>query len=312
MSALESVFTEPENYVSLRQNFRTVHVPGSTGGRLGQGAYGEVYLMRTVPSDITVAVKFFHGYTKPKQQQLISGEIQIMRHIRERQGDAEPFFYIVRYLDFIFTEHPHTRKRTPALVMQHLPGVTLKAYITTVLFAPPAPETMRTIMQTLLVALNFLHSNGIVHRDIKPENIIIRPEDAVCTLYDFGLACTSETYTAKTGGTPTYLSPEALRSFKLELPMPTLEENYAADVWALGMTFANVALRHHPLWQALTSNKMEVFFPVVQSSHLDTPDTPYYPANANIETIICGMLTNDHIQRLTAEAALTLAQLLLV
>jgi serine/threonine protein kinase len=47
--------------------------------------------------------------------------------------------------------------------------------------------SLRNIMEGVLEALHFMHSNGVVHRDIKPKNILIT-SDGTAKLCDFGMA----------------------------------------------------------------------------------------------------------------------------
>jgi calcium-dependent protein kinase len=48
------------------------------------------------------------------------------------------------------------------------------------------------IVYQLILALNYMHQNGIMHRDIKAENILMEskdPEDLRLKVTDFGFAC---------------------------------------------------------------------------------------------------------------------------
>ncbi|KAI8060445.1 kinase-like domain-containing protein [Gongronella butleri] len=106
--------------------------------------------------------------------------------------------------------------------------------------APFDAETARFYAAELLLALEHIHSNGVVHRDIKPENILL-DEQMHIKITDFG----SAKFLPKEGdattpnapapgasgstrsfvGTAEYVSPELLRS------EPTVQE---ADWWAFG------------------------------------------------------------------------------
>lgn len=48
-------------------------------------------------------------------------------------------------------------------------------------------EHIRTLLQQLLQALEWLHSRGIVHRDIAPPNLML--DDDRIVIIDFGSAC---------------------------------------------------------------------------------------------------------------------------
>ena len=53
-----------------------------------------------------------------------------------------------------------------------------------------------SIIQQILLALNFIHGSKIIHRDLKLENIMVDMEEneegktnMICKLTDFGFAC---------------------------------------------------------------------------------------------------------------------------
>jgi serine/threonine protein kinase len=66
------------------------------------------------------------------------------------------------------------------------------------------------ILSSILLVLRRIHSLGIVHNDIKPSNIILRQEDRLPVLIDFGIARKIDRdYRQKTiAGTPGYMSLE--------------------------------------------------------------------------------------------------------
>ncbi len=72
---------------------------------------------------------------------------------------------------------------------------------------------IRKIVEQLLEATEYAHTNGVIHRDLKPENIL-HDSNGNIVVSDFGLgrefdaASTRKTYTGQTLGTPYYRPPE--------------------------------------------------------------------------------------------------------
>ncbi|EAY13705.1 CMGC family protein kinase [Trichomonas vaginalis G3] len=99
--------------------------------------------------------------------------------------------------------------------------------------------TAKSILFQLLLALNHLHSHGIIHCDISPANLIIMPRNyerpGILKLIDFGLSRTDE-WKGQDKSTIVvtiwYRSPELLLDDK--------KYTVAVDIWAAGCIFAEL------------------------------------------------------------------------
>lgn len=112
-----------------------------------------------------------------------------------------------------------TSEGRPFIAMELVDGKTLRRVIEE---ESPLPWTRALELWTQIAqALGEAHRNDLVHRDIKPSNILVESLDAQherCRIIDFGLvravapdASTELTSTGQLVGTPSYISPEALR-----------------------------------------------------------------------------------------------------
>ncbi|KOB78749.1 Cell cycle checkpoint kinase 2 [Operophtera brumata] len=93
----------------------------------------------------------------------------------------------------------------------------------------------RFIFRQMVLAVKYLHSQGITHRDLKPENVLLESmeEETLVKLTDFGLSkfVGEDSFMKTICGTPLYLAPEVLRSNGVQCYGPEV------DVWSLGVIF---------------------------------------------------------------------------
>src|SRR5262249_53898744 len=128
---------------------------------------------------------------------------------------------------------------TPYLMMEHLAGADLSAYLTE-RGAIPVEDAVDFILQAC-DALAVAHSAGIVHRDLKPSNLFMTQRSdgsPLIKVLDFGISKISQragqpdpkstlTRPGMMLGSPRYMSPEQLRNAS--------SVDHRADIWAIGI-----------------------------------------------------------------------------
>ena len=193
--------------------------------RLGEGAFGAVYLAESVGGGISrsVAIKVPHGDRagNPELVSRLRDEARMLAMVRHRA--------IVRLDDLVELDGVWS------IVMEFVDG----ADVATLLADGPIPvrpalAIAEEIANALHVAWNQTGPEGrplhLLHRDIKPSNIRVTPSGEV-KLLDFGVAraefdAREAEATQNVFGTPTYLSPERFHG----------QDSPAGDVYALGVT----------------------------------------------------------------------------
>ncbi len=95
-------------------------------------------------------------------------------------------------------------------------------------------------MASIVIALQYIHSKGVIHRDVKPENLVF-DSNGYLHLTDFGIArIWSPNNAQDTSGTPGYMAPEVM----CRNPHGVAADYFAVGVIAyecmLGKVFASV------------------------------------------------------------------------
>jgi len=244
---------------------------------LGKGCSGPIHLATSI-CDIKrkFAVKSFNLATLRKiEREHLKGELAI----------------------FLCMDHPHVgrlvdiyeNEHTLKLVMECIDGGELLTRITQKkrFVEPEAADTMRQI----LLAVNYLHTHGIVHRDLKLENFLYDGEDSNhLKLIDFGF---SKFFTRgrlkSTCGTLAYVAPEVLG------------ESYGSqcDLWSAGV-IAYVLLSGTMPFYGSKETKLDNISHGRYKMHKDVWD----PLSSKSKEFVQCLLDTDPKVRLTAKQAL--------
>ena len=181
---------------------------------LGNGAYGKVRLYRDRNyKELLFAIKTLKKEGIPLYQfNLLKSEVNILSNLDHPN--------IVKYFG-VFEDDWFVH-----IVMEYLKGYDLYKIITLKKYTGFDEKDMCEIIEQLLKALSFIHSQNIIHRDIKPENILFanKRDYSTLKLIDFGLATYIKNDT-KSVGTPFYMAPEMIDGHSVP----------QSDIWSVGI-----------------------------------------------------------------------------
>ncbi|MBD3886408.1 protein kinase [Phormidium tenue FACHB-886] len=211
---------------------------------LGEGGFGQTLLAQDVqmPSNRLCVIKQLKPVTaNPEIYKLVQERFQREAAILEKLGEKSkqiPSLYA--YLN---------EGEQFYLIQEWIEGSTLDCLSSN---QNPLDESIvQKILLNLLPVLEFVHTQGIIHRDIKPENIILRQNDQMPVLIDFGAVReTMGTVFNSRGsptssiviGTPGYMAAEQAAG----RPIPS------SDLYSLGLTAIYLLTGQPP--QALISD----------------------------------------------------------
>jgi casein kinase II subunit alpha len=146
-------------------------------------------------------------------------------------------------------------------------------------------DEIRFFIFHLLVALDSLHTGGIMHRDVKPRNVLINRDKRTLMLIDLGLADfffsgDHHRYNVRVASRH-YKSPELLLGYE--------QYGTAIDIWGVGCILAGLLLRKEPFFRG--RDNLDQLATIV--SALGTANLNLYMAKYKIE------MTADILQVIT-------------
>ncbi|KAK3089602.1 hypothetical protein FSP39_004936 [Pinctada imbricata] len=283
---------------------------------ISNGAYAGVYLVKHRESRMRFAMKKIC-----KQNLMLRNQTEQVFTERDILSFTDNPFVVSMYCSF-------ETKRHLCMVMEYVEGGDCATLIKN---SGPLPvDLSRMYFAETVLALEYLHSYGVVHRDLKPDNLLITATGHI-KLTDFGLSkiglmsLTTNLYEGALGqdrnefkdkqvmGTPEYVAPEViLRQGYENIEWPEEDEWQVRDdarslitellihdpLKRLGTGGAQEVKEHYFFqdldWDGLLRKKAE-FIPELE----DDEDTSYFDNNVNVINLQLGQ--TDIITELDTE-----------
>ena len=247
---------------------------------LGEGSYGEVWLVRHKILGKDFAMKIIEKSPYSNSKQIIN-EINILKQldhpnilkILEFHLENDKFYIITDYCPEgeLFNEIDKKQKLTEK-------------------------ETSFIIYQ-ILQAVRYCHKMKVVHRDIKPENIMITSREADglhhIKLIDFGTAklfADGNKHKAMVGSSY-YIAPEVLRG----------KYDEKCDLWSVGVIMYILLCGVPPF----NGDDEDEILRAVSIGKYDTTSDFFVNLSPNAKDLICKLLTFNPAERISAKDALS-------
>jgi serine/threonine protein kinase len=196
--------------------------------KIGNGAFGTVFMGKHIPSKNKIAVKMINRKNLTNEH-LLRLELEISC---QRSVDCEN---VVKLLDCQKTEHNFY------LILEYCKGGDLGNFLKK--NGPIDEPICQKWMHQLVTAFKAMREKNIIHRDLKLQNILMTEPStqAVLKIADFGMSrFVDQDELAKSWlGSPLYMAPEMFK----------VVDGYdsKADIWSLGVVFYEMLTGEPPI-----------------------------------------------------------------
>jgi len=184
---------------------------------IGKGGMGEVYKVRDLDLEETVALKMLRirsGISETERARFLR-EIKVARKISHPN--------VIRVYDL------GSFKDITFLTMEFIDGPTLSEWVKESFKKNISLKERVQILYKIAKGLEAAHFLGVIHRDLKPQNVLLTKESEP-KIVDFGIAYTEEgtdlTLEGRFVGSPKYVSPEQIEGKPLD---------GKSDIYAFGL-----------------------------------------------------------------------------
>ncbi|CAD8068194.1 unnamed protein product [Paramecium sonneborni] len=245
--------------------------------KLGQGGFGEVYLVKHLSTENLRAVKVILRKTINCEEKLLE-ETEILKTLDHPN--------IVKVLE-IFADFKYYY-----IVTEYCQGGELLDRIKTM--TNYNERLAAKYMKQVFSAIIYCHHKNIVHRDLKPENILFdsKDPDANLKVIDFGASekMVNESYLTKKVGTPYYVAPEVISE-------PGYDQK--VDVWSCGVILYILMIGRPPF---KGQNDIETL-KLAKQGKFNTSHERWNRSSDQVKDLITKMIVVDPKLRINMEEA---------